>query len=156
MLCAGESRRRCPQPLPSPSEDFQERLSLLLKAYTVGASPVALERGLGLLRRQRFLFASSMKKQPRAGGMENRPCQSAGLRMERDACKTAKKPGAGARPPSSALKMEQWGFQPMGVVRKENRLVPCGSWAEKALGGQLWRNGLHLAMSADLGTDRVA
>lgn len=88
-------------------------------------------------------------------GRGEQAMHSAELRIERDACTTAKKPGAGARPPSSAQSTEQWGFQPMDVVGKDNRLVPCGSWGREGPRGQLQRDGLHLAISTDLWTDRV-
>lgn len=50
---------------PKWPKDTPGRLFLLLKARKdVGVTPVDLERGLRLLRRERFTFASCMKKQP--------------------------------------------------------------------------------------------
>lgn len=50
MLCAGENGRPHPSTPPQPIRWFPGETCLLLKAHTDGVPPVALERGLGLLR----------------------------------------------------------------------------------------------------------
>lgn len=95
------------------------------------------------------------KEAAKGWGCGEQAMHRAELRIECDACTAAEKRGAGARPPSSAWSTEPWGFSQWMSWGKRTGLFHVAPGAEEALGGQLRRGGLHLAMNTDLWTVRV-